>query len=660
MARLSVLLAILLSACMGRATGPEPPPPGSPAPPAAPPPAGETPPLLRLPPPVPAEPTRVFVPPGLQPSFVGLPRATTPPPALAGGTLRVVRGGQLAVAADPDRDRLFVVDLAREAVRAEIALQPGDEPGRVVEDGAGRVHVALRRGGAVVTLAPAADALADRRDVCPAPRGLAAGGDTLYVACAGGELVALPAAGGAPLWTRQLPRDLRDVVVDGARLLVSTFRGARVLVLDGEGNLVDELAPPVSLNLTRRERAGAGGAASTRFTPSVAWRTLALPGGGALMLHQRGFTGEVTGDSNSGGGSGGYGSTGCGGGIVQTVVSALVPGLPQKASPELAGAALAIDMALSADGRRVALVSPADARVVKHGSLLSVATLETVTAVSDTGCVDVSGLGSGFGAPLPVPDPRADTGAIRLRGDAVAVAFDGLDELVVQLREPAVLYLPARAVEIALSGASRADLGHAIFHANTGAGIACASCHPEGAEDGRVWRFAGLGPRRTQSLRGGVAETLPLHWDGDMRDVAHIAREVFTGRMGGPALSDDGAAGLAAFLESIPLLRHGPPGDTAAVERGRALFNDARVGCGACHGGPRLSNNQSADVGTGRALQVPSLVGLGDRAPFMHTGCADTLAARFSTACGGGERHGATAGLDTRQQEDLRLYLESL
>jgi cytochrome c peroxidase len=250
----------------------------------------------------------------------------------------------------------------------------------------------------------------------------------------------------------------------------------------------------------------------------------------------------------------------------------------------------------------------------------------------------------------------------RLPGEAVAVAFDGRDDVVVQLREPAVIRVPARSIEIALSDTGRVDLGHAVFHANTGANIACASCHPEGAEDGRVWRFAGLGPRRTQSLRGGVAQTLPLHWDGDMPDVAHIAREVFTGRMGGPALAEADAAALAAFLESIPLLRHAAPADAQAVERGRALFNEARVGCAACHGGPRLTSNLGADVGTGtgRALQVPSLLGLGDRAPFMHTGCADTLAARFSAACGGGDRHGVTAGLDTRQLEDLRLYLESL
>ena len=76
------------------------------------------------------------------------------PPAVSGGTLRVLSDGQTAVAADPDRDRVYVVDLTARAVSATVPLEAGDEPGRVIEDAAGRVHVALRRGGAVVTFDP--------------------------------------------------------------------------------------------------------------------------------------------------------------------------------------------------------------------------------------------------------------------------------------------------------------------------------------------------------------------------------------------------------------------------------------------------------------------------------------------------------------------------
>src|SRR5258706_3040355 len=80
---------------------------------------------------------------------------TDPPPAwgvpITGGTMIVTHDGKRAVVADPDRDKLYVVDLASNSVQG-FALNAGDEPGRLVEDGAGRIHVGLRRGGALLTL----------------------------------------------------------------------------------------------------------------------------------------------------------------------------------------------------------------------------------------------------------------------------------------------------------------------------------------------------------------------------------------------------------------------------------------------------------------------------------------------------------------------------
>src|SRR5262249_11573316 len=137
--------------------------------------------------------------------------------------LRVLSDGHTAVAADPDRDRVYVVDLVAHAVTSTVLLAHGDEPGRVIEDAAGRVHVALRRGGALVTIALATGAVTSRRAVCAAPRGLAydPATDLVHVACAGGELVSLPAAGGAVFRSVTIDPDLRDVMVAGDQLLVS-------------------------------------------------------------------------------------------------------------------------------------------------------------------------------------------------------------------------------------------------------------------------------------------------------------------------------------------------------------------------------------------------------------------------------------------------------
>jgi mono/diheme cytochrome c family protein len=137
--------------------------------------------------------------------------------------------------------------------------------------------------------------------------------------------------------------------------------------------------------------------------------------------------------------------------------------------------------------------------------------------------------------------------------------------------------------------------------------------------------------------------------------------DVFVQRMAGPQLASDQKTALQSWIDTIPALPKARGLDAAAVTRGQALFNDAKVACASCHAGSLLTNNTTIDVGTGLALQVPSLRGVSWRAPFMHTGCAATLGDRFNVAaCGGGDRHGATATLSAAQLGDLTTYLQSL
>jgi mono/diheme cytochrome c family protein len=137
--------------------------------------------------------------------------------------------------------------------------------------------------------------------------------------------------------------------------------------------------------------------------------------------------------------------------------------------------------------------------------------------------------------------------------------------------------------------------------------------------------------------------------------------EVFVRRMNGPALGPDYIAALGRWIDGVPALPRLPPTDPAAVERGRALFQSGATGCTTCHGGTLLTNNATVDVGTGRALQVPSLRGVAWRAPYMHDGCAATLADRFAPGtCGGGDRHGMVSGLSPAQVADLTAYLRTL
>jgi cytochrome c peroxidase len=99
--------------------------------------------------------------------------------------------------------------------------------------------------------------------------------------------------------------------------------------------------------------------------------------------------------------------------------------------------------------------------------------------------------------------------------------------------------------------------------------------------------------------------------------------------------------------------------DSAAVLRGEELFNSSETGCRSCHTGALLTNNLKANVGTAAMMKVPSLIGVGGRAPYMHDGSAATLRDRFG-ACGGGDNHGHTSQLTPAELDDLIAFLESL
>ena len=238
--------------------------------------------------------------------------------------------------------------------------------------------------------------------------------------------------------------------------------------------------------------------------------------------------------------------------------------------------------------------------------------------------------------------------------------------VLVQLREPSmvVVYdgmLNWRA-NIMLGGDRRADSGHALFHGNPDAptaSIACASCHPEGRDDGHVWQFADVGKRRTQSLEGNVMDTAPFHWSGDLPAMSDVMSSVFVDRMRGQPQSEKRVAALTSWLRETPTVGASETLDPDQVARGEALFQSDKTQCATCHAGDSLTDNTTVDVGTGEALQVPSLVNLRNRAPFMHDGCAQTLYDRFDPKCGG-TKHGEIAGLSEDEVDDMVAYMLSL
>lgn len=230
--------------------------------------------------------------------------------------------------------------------------------------------------------------------------------------------------------------------------------------------------------------------------------------------------------------------------------------------------------------------------------------------------------------------------------------------------------------------------------------IACASCHLDGADDGRVWDFTdrGEGLRNTIDLRGraGLGHG-PLHWtanfdevqdfEGDMRGGfggrGFLSDEVFyegtrSDPLGDPkaGLSDelDALAAYVASLGAAPVSpwREADGGLSEAALRGEALFVD--LGCAACHAGAAFTDSGAGvryDVGTAwqgsgqrrggplDGLDVPTLLGLHATAPYLHDGRASSLLEVFSVE-NPEDAHGVTSPLDEAALEDLEAYLRSL
>lgn len=596
--------------------------------------------------------------------------ATTPPP-ITGGTLLALSDGERALASDPDRDRIWLLDYKNASVSGTITLEAGAQPTRAIEDDSGHAYVVLRGTGDVLTVDLASASVAERRHACIAPRGvsLAPERDRLLVSCAEGRLIEMPFRGLAQRETA-IPSDARDVVVQAGRVVVSRFRSAELVEVAADGthtttlpSVPTSVAGPISFPGT------------SEFQPSVAWRTAVSPNGdGIVVVHQRATTVDIQlpppsdtpptdapvpgGGSAGGSGTSPYGGdlTGCGG-IVQSAITLVQDGVTLT-SPQLAGVVLPVDVAVSDDGfiavagAGASELSPAQ-RFMPSSQMgvafYTVPALDRNTQGDCTSGMPVAGL-SGQQIVSVAFEPGTT-------GRALALSRDPLRLSVIDGFRVAGVAFVSSIVEI--PSVNVTDTGHDIFHRDAGGGIACASCHPEGTDDARTWNFAPVGARRTQPLDVGLEGSAPFHWDGDLPTIGSLMNEVFVRRMGGFAESPERVDAVQDWIFSLRPRAAVRAGDDPAALRGKALFNSSEVGCATCHTGPKFTNSTSFDVGTGGKFQVPSLLGVARRLPLMHTGCAQTLRERFDPSCGG-TAHGNTAQLDEGQLSDLVSFLESI
>ncbi len=238
-------------------------------------------------------------------------------------------------------------------------------------------------------------------------------------------------------------------------------------------------------------------------------------------------------------------------------------------------------------------------------------------------------------------------------------------------------------------------------------GLACASCHPEGRDDGYVWRQGELGgfgpkdqrfvasrallktddapddatklfPRQTPMLAGRVRADGPYGWHGQNHDLLerlvegfHLHRAAWESSDTDQSVGQDVAKidYLADFIRSglVP-----PPTlvrELSDVEKkGKAIYEGAKAQCNTCHlsdgGSDRkvvtlaaLPARGDVDAEPNQAFKVPSLTFLGGTAPYFHDGSAATLEDLIKT---NGDRMGNTSQLTADEQASLVAYLRTL
>jgi YVTN family beta-propeller protein len=222
--------------------------------------------------------------------------------------------------------------------------------------------------------------------------------------------------------------------------------------------------------------------------------------------------------------------------------------------------------------------------------------------------------------------------------------------------------------------------------------MSCASCHNDGADDGRTWDLTGMGEglRNTVNLRGRSGAQGFLHWSANFDEVQDFEAQIRS-LAGGTGLMTDAdfdtgtrsqslgnpKAGLsadldalAAYVASLSTFANSPHRNsdgslTVTGIAGREVFRKAN--CAACHGGSAFTISAAAnlrDVGTikpssgGRlggalaGLDVPTLRDAWATAPYLHDGSAPTLAAAITA-------HGGVT-LNAIELQNLVAYVEQI
>ncbi len=198
----------------------------------------------------------------------------------------------------------------------------------------------------------------------------------------------------------------------------------------------------------------------------------------------------------------------------------------------------------------------------------------------------------------------------------------------------------------------------------------CATCHPDGRNDGLRWDLLNDGtgnPKKTRSLVRSF-EISPVMSRGVRANAKVAVRAGFRFILFNDNAGDDADA-VDAYLKSLPPepspFRSANGALNASAERGKKLFF-GKAGCGNCHQGPIFTDMQPYEVIPPASFDHPGdrfittrLVELYRTAPYLHDGRAATLMDVLTTF-NKDDRHGITSGLNKQELQDLVEFLRSL
>ena len=213
--------------------------------------------------------------------------------------------------------------------------------------------------------------------------------------------------------------------------------------------------------------------------------------------------------------------------------------------------------------------------------------------------------------------------------------------------------------------------------------FSCANCHLDSTFDGMNWDLEpdGFGKdvvdnRSIEDLSG----TEPFKWNGgnpNLQTECGPRTEKFFYRS--QSYNEQELADLDTYIFSIPLRPNRyrlPDGQlTPQQERGKAIFErtvtKARKPipesnqCAFCHSGPKYTNRQLADVGSGKAIDrsslidTPHLPNIAYSGPYLHDGSARSME-EIWTVFNPHDTHGVTNDLTKDELNDLIEYLRTL